>query len=880
MSFGYAIGDFVLLTQLAWDVVQNSRKACGAHDELTSEVTSLHIVLRRLEVEVSKPNSILTKSDDSLDRREELAQLSEDCKRVLKVLEGILKKYNALSEEKRSVMKLWKKVQFGNGEMLDLAELRIKIATSTSALTLFLNLLSVGSQGKVEMYMENQGDELREMKRSLNWITAEMQAKAPKAGEGSILTTYAGDDKSIWKDFRRELIKEGFSSEVLQRHKETIREYVMELGSRGALDDLENDIGVKDLSLDGTADLNELESQRECDANLKNGSNMDQEVTSRSISERLSGLGSEGSRGQHLKGISQPKRVEDMENNGNELRLGTGVQNPDEELKLSHKEEAVSGIEINFLDDRHVSGKPTTPRLLSTDNVDPVLSKYTEIGGKAQGGGGSIKSTTMTVEGRAFETKMEPFRNSWGKPGQRVPKAMANVDLSVDASMPTFQTEEANSMESSEKSILPLRSHIIFDRRTSVAESTYELQHASPTTRGSNPRELIAEGAIQVYDQISDISRTTTGPNLPNTVHTISSARFSYSIASYAPAAERVRQWFGPHRRVPPNPAVALQFRVIMPLFFGGTTDDVGYRPHRLCHMILALARWYDQVKVSKSALPSSTNSPNMLSPIADEMYQLLGRACAYDTRNRLIGLPAETIFFTRDRFRYTLKLFYLFIRDGIKYVLACKEGNLDKKESDPADTLWVLDDDFCWQQGADKFILQRAVLNNLKNKYAVVQLNTLDPIEFLHGLFVPDPSVRSQFVTDSNTPAPVISFMEELQGCILNFKRSREKKFLQMESHPLWPGGPRLTYPQSVRPPVTRSEMSSAAVSEAAHEWASCEQALELWSFRNDYSRSKINISSFVMSENSLSTILQRCDVALEALFQARKRSYTFKKL
>ena len=102
-----------------------------------------NIVLRRLGLEVSKPNSILTRSEDSLDRREELAQLSGDCKRVLRVLDGILEKYNALSEEKRIVTKLWKRVQFGNGEMLDLAELRVKITTSTSALTLFLNLSSI-----------------------------------------------------------------------------------------------------------------------------------------------------------------------------------------------------------------------------------------------------------------------------------------------------------------------------------------------------------------------------------------------------------------------------------------------------------------------------------------------------------------------------------------------------------------------------------------------------------------------------------------------------------------------------------------------------------------------------------------------------------------
>lgn len=90
--------------------------------------------------------------------------------------------------------------------MLDLADIRLKICTYTSLLTLHINLLSMGSQGKVESFMESQGEEVREIRRALNYITVMMQAKAPKAGEGSILTSYAEDDKAIWKDFRRELI--------------------------------------------------------------------------------------------------------------------------------------------------------------------------------------------------------------------------------------------------------------------------------------------------------------------------------------------------------------------------------------------------------------------------------------------------------------------------------------------------------------------------------------------------------------------------------------------------------------------------------------------------------------------------------------------------
>ncbi|TVY48241.1 hypothetical protein LCER1_G008284 [Lachnellula cervina] len=275
MSFGYSVGDFMLLTQLAYRVVHNARKACGAHNDLAREIGSLYIVLGRVEVEVCKPDSILNNNEDN--RRSELERLARHCKRVLRVLEQILDKYNALSEEKRSVTKLWQKVKFGNGEMLDLGKIRAELATHTQALNLFLNLLSIGSQGKMEKYMDSHGEELRDIKHSLHWVTSSMQAKSHE--EKSILTTYGDDDKAIWKAFRRELIEEGFSGRLLDRHKSIIKDYVMELGARGALDEpiqqtLEEDIQTQSMPpperpdspvfLDSSSDSDELtESETE-----------------------------------------------------------------------------------------------------------------------------------------------------------------------------------------------------------------------------------------------------------------------------------------------------------------------------------------------------------------------------------------------------------------------------------------------------------------------------------------------------------------------------------------------------------------------------------------------------------------------------------------
>ncbi|KIM98620.1 hypothetical protein OIDMADRAFT_31398 [Oidiodendron maius Zn] len=288
MSFGYSIGDFIQLTQLAWSVVQNTRKAVGAHAGLSREVTSLHIVLSRLSVEVQNPASLLSQTHDG--RRDELLLLTRNCARVLRVLAQILEKYNALDDEKRKVTRLWQRVRFGNGEMQDLGEIRVKIATYTSALTLFLNLITIGSQGRVERYMERQGGELSEMRQSLNWITAELQVRSGPSGEGSILTSYAEDDKKVWKEFRRGLIKEGFSSKVIEKHGKTIREYIMELGTRGALDDVLPDEDEA-ISFSGNTSLsvqedNSLDESDEKSGGKENGSiEVDEELGENALEE-------------------------------------------------------------------------------------------------------------------------------------------------------------------------------------------------------------------------------------------------------------------------------------------------------------------------------------------------------------------------------------------------------------------------------------------------------------------------------------------------------------------------------------------------------------------------------------------------------------------
>jgi hypothetical protein len=269
MSFGYSIGDGILLVQLAWRTVQGARQACGEHDELTREVSSLHRVLQQLHRELSNPESLLNRADNK--QREEMEELCEGCQQILNVMNAIVTKYNTLSDDERSGKRIWQKVKFGNGEMKDLAEIRLKMLAHTSALIMGLNLCSLGSQGKVEKQLEGVGGDLEGIRAKVDWIVANITAKSE---DGTVWTSYTNDDKTFWRELRRELVKEGYHSSVLRKHKWLLKSYVEELGMRGVFDNLvdeevlaesadegeESNILIQDVHSTSAADLEDADS--------------------------------------------------------------------------------------------------------------------------------------------------------------------------------------------------------------------------------------------------------------------------------------------------------------------------------------------------------------------------------------------------------------------------------------------------------------------------------------------------------------------------------------------------------------------------------------------------------------------------------------------
>lgn len=249
MSFGFSFGDVNLLGQLAWAIVQKTREACGEDDERTKEISNLHLVLRRLESEVQSPASPIKRGAEGV--RDELLSITNDCEEILRVLEKIFIKYNALDMRDRNGPKLWQGLQLDDGQMIDLADLRKSVKYYTIRLSMFLNMLAIGIIGR-----GSADDGMDEASRvfpyplsrlALNDVVARYLSKIDS--ESLALTDISKDDIVLWDDLRTEMLRKGYHVSAKSKHMNLIKDSVRRFLFDNRVTRMRNGEGVDDPDL-------------------------------------------------------------------------------------------------------------------------------------------------------------------------------------------------------------------------------------------------------------------------------------------------------------------------------------------------------------------------------------------------------------------------------------------------------------------------------------------------------------------------------------------------------------------------------------------------------------------------------------------------------
>ena len=232
MASRFSATDAQLLVELAWRTFQGAKRACGGDDELTMEVRNSHATLEVLQSRISNPGSSLNLAKRH--RQVEVQRLMVSCKSYLRTIDSILAKYNALNDEVRRGRQLWKKIRIGNGEVQDLADIRLMLSTYTVAIEICLRLISQGPRGPTERQLSRQRGHLDGLRESVDIVLAHLWSKL---GIESIAATSLCDKKILWRRLRRGLLKDGFPRSGLHDKKVLILAYVTELDNKGVFED-------------------------------------------------------------------------------------------------------------------------------------------------------------------------------------------------------------------------------------------------------------------------------------------------------------------------------------------------------------------------------------------------------------------------------------------------------------------------------------------------------------------------------------------------------------------------------------------------------------------------------------------------------------------
>jgi hypothetical protein len=222
MSFGFSIGDAVVLAQLTKQVYDGWKSACGDYANITGSLASLQTLLARVEAEAQAPNSIFTKSPEDLQGWE---TVSGDCRSVVTELKEIVSKYKSLGTSRR---RNWDRIRMSH---TDLDNINSQLVKSTTSISAYLSILGLSSQGRVENEL------LPELLRRIDNVAAQVRKGNSTIRSTMTMSTCDGDDKTLWREFRRDLLRNGFRGRDVKRHSIALQTYLGQLQRNGRLDE-------------------------------------------------------------------------------------------------------------------------------------------------------------------------------------------------------------------------------------------------------------------------------------------------------------------------------------------------------------------------------------------------------------------------------------------------------------------------------------------------------------------------------------------------------------------------------------------------------------------------------------------------------------------
>ena len=190
---------------------------------MTREVSAVSILVQDLEEQAASPGFAQNQQDCA--KQAKLRSLIDGIVYPLRQLEELATKYSSLSAAKKNN---WDRLRFATKSIDDV---RARLILHTSAAQAFLDGLANQGVARIECKSDETNAALTRVEQVLADIVRDIK-------HGSRDPSVVSDERwNIWTELKRELRIEGFPVEVVQQHKEQIKQYLLDLLQDAGLQD-------------------------------------------------------------------------------------------------------------------------------------------------------------------------------------------------------------------------------------------------------------------------------------------------------------------------------------------------------------------------------------------------------------------------------------------------------------------------------------------------------------------------------------------------------------------------------------------------------------------------------------------------------------------
>lgn len=152
MSFGFSLGDFLSVAQLAWRITQACCESGSDFAELQSEALSMHTVLNATQ-------DVLERARPTTAQVERLLVVGKGCRDVLIQVDAILKKYRSLGSSQRRLRdKLRWHVEKKGNVRIRLMSHTTMLASINSTITQYVHVSPSPTEAEVQANFKSEVD--------------------------------------------------------------------------------------------------------------------------------------------------------------------------------------------------------------------------------------------------------------------------------------------------------------------------------------------------------------------------------------------------------------------------------------------------------------------------------------------------------------------------------------------------------------------------------------------------------------------------------------------------------------------------------------------------------------------------------------------------